>query len=225
MAQLASRQIAVYFFQVELKAGGQALNNGYQAGAMRLSGGCESKRHSYSKATGHRAEAFHPLNEVFAPNELNTHFGSGRALCDLAFVAWGGLVDMNRRRVLVLFALTGLVGALVTAAATQYQTASHPVGLPATDRHANGMALWLGPDGSPDDVTTIFVQTRAVITVDVAQASEVQLSGLGQSQPAEPGTAAVFDLLPDRPQKIDVTLLPLNRPPRTIATLLVAPRP
>jgi hypothetical protein len=162
----------------------------------------------------------------FAPNELNTISARAEHFGGLAFGAAGELVDLNRRRVLVLLALAGLLGALVTAAETRDQTASNsPIPPPTTDRHTNGVQLWLGPNGSPDDVTTIFVQTHVIISVNVAQASEVRLSGLDQTQPAEPGTAAVFDLLPDHPQKIEVTLLPVNRPPRTIATLLVAPTP
>ena len=45
VAELAARHLAVEALAVELEAGGQALDDRDQPGAVRLAGGCEAERH------------------------------------------------------------------------------------------------------------------------------------------------------------------------------------
>lgn len=133
---------------------------------------------------------------------------------------------MDQRRILFLVAAAGLLAAAPTAAKTLDQTPSFSAApLPPVGAHTNAIQLSFRSNSSSDDLTTIFVKTRAIVTVEVAEPSEVTLVGQGQSQPAEPGTAAIFDLLPERPQKLDVAVKPVNGPLRIVGGLLVAPTP
>ena len=69
----------------------------------------------------------------------------------------------------------------------------------------------------------IAVGEPATVAVEVEAPGQVEVPGLGLVAFAEPGTAAVFDVLVPEAGRYEVTYAPLDSEPRRVGVLEVAP--
>lgn len=82
------------------------------------------------------------------------------------------------------------------------------------------------PEGETEqelEPTALESGRRVVLTVRSAELGGITLEGLGRVEPVNPGTPAVFDLLPDRAGEFEVRFEPAGKgEPRQIGMLVVS---
>ena len=138
---------------------------------------------------------------------------------------------MERRRVLLVFAVAAVATALATSATQRPPTprpaeerASRPAA-PAPPRPARREAVELRfstAEGSPR-VRTIRAGTHVVAVVEVESAGEVSVKGLGLVASATPRSPATFDVLAREAGRFELRFRPVAGPERSVGTLNVRP--
>jgi hypothetical protein len=75
-------------------------------------------------------------------------------------------------------------------------------------------------EGPPTE--SVGVGEHVIVTVEAAEAGQVELEGLGRIDTVEPRTPAEFDLLTDARGRFPVVYIPVQGEHRTVGTLVVA---
>jgi hypothetical protein len=132
---------------------------------------------------------------------------------------------MGRRRLILLAALVLGVSAIVASLSTPERDGSSDQppeeARPGRTREPTGPTRELTVDARRPRRVAIEAGTHVVLHVEVPEAGEVTIPGLGLDRAAEPGTPALFDILADRPARFDIAFRPIGGRPRRAATLVV----
>lgn len=129
---------------------------------------------------------------------------------------------MQVRRVVLLFAIVVAVSAIAASIAPRRdeparrdapspgrQGRERTVARPReVARRPASIALEVG--ARPPRTRALKVGDHVIVRVTVPEAGQVSLAGLGEVQPAGPGTPAVFDLLPADPGRFEVAFAPAD---------------
>ena len=142
---------------------------------------------------------------------------------------------MQLRRVVLLFAIVLVVSAIAASLAprrddpaprdapgAERQRRERPVARPLeAGERPTAIALEVGTRAPRTG--TAKVGDHVVVRVTVPEAGQVSLPGLGEVQPADRGTPAVFDLLPAEPGRFEAAFSPADGgPDRRAGTLVVS---
>jgi hypothetical protein len=136
------------------------------------------------------------------------------------------------RRALLLFALVLGLAAIVTSISQPRESGRHrkpsvtppeadaPTARPRPPLRSDGVVRF--PRGRHPVVRALRAGEAAQVVVEVSQPGQVEIEGVGLSEPAEPETPARFDVLLAEPGRYEVAFTPAARvESRRIGTLVV----
>jgi hypothetical protein len=133
---------------------------------------------------------------------------------------------MDRRRLILLAALVLAVSAVVASLSAPQRDDSSEDSTretaPGSIAEPTGPTRELTLDAGRPRTVTVVPGTHVLLRVEVPEAGEVTIPGLGLDRAAEPGTPAAFDILAEKPGRFDVAFRSIGGDrPRRAATLVV----
>jgi hypothetical protein len=139
---------------------------------------------------------------------------------------------VHLRRALLLFAIVLGLAALVASVSGPRNDAERSQTAPATTERAPTAT---SRPSTPDTVRIVFPAGRratrrlsagrsAVLLVEARTAGQVEIPGLGLSQPVDPRTPARFDVLPEKKDRYEIRFTSAESGEVTLAGTLVVGR-
>ena len=133
---------------------------------------------------------------------------------------------MHVRRALIAFVVVFVVVTAIAALTTPAERDDAPVAptpapAPRAAAPATVPVVFRHPVEATPPVREVRRGAHVVIRVEAGFAGDVEIAGLGLIQPVAPGTPAVFDVLPDRVGRFDVSLHSVAGERTKLGTLVV----